>query len=79
MRFPLAIDEASKDVNADKSILVIGGAGGVGSATIQVAKNLLKFGTVIATASRPETIEYESLLFLYPACAHRQVVEEDGS
>jgi len=41
--------------NAKKSLLVIGGAGGVGSMVIQIAKKVLKIGTVIATASREET------------------------
>jgi NADPH:quinone reductase len=40
-----------------KSLLVIGGAGGVGSLTIQLARKLTDL-TVIATASRPETIEW---------------------
>lgn len=37
-----------------KSILIIGGAGGVGSIAIQLAKRLGKL-TVVATASRPES------------------------
>lgn len=37
-----------------KSILIIGGAGGVGSIAIQLARALTKL-TVLATASRPET------------------------
>ncbi|MEM9784689.1 MAG: zinc-binding alcohol dehydrogenase family protein [Pseudomonadota bacterium] len=36
------------------SVLVVGGAGGVGSIAIQLAKTLTPF-TVLATASRPET------------------------
>lgn len=39
-----------------KSILIIGGAGGVGSIAIQLAKKIAGL-TVIATASRPETID----------------------
>ncbi len=39
------------------SILIIGGAGGVGSILIQLAKQLTGL-TVIATASRPETVEW---------------------
>lgn len=40
-----------------QSLLVIGGAGGVGSILIQLAKALTKL-TVIATASRPETADW---------------------
>ncbi|OHT43473.1 zinc-binding alcohol dehydrogenase family protein [Flavobacterium tructae] len=40
-----------------KSILIIGGAGGVGSIAIQLAKKVAGL-TVIATASRPETIAW---------------------
>lgn len=40
-----------------KTILIIGGAGGVGSIAIQLAKKIAGL-TVIATASRPETIEW---------------------
>ncbi|TLX12805.1 zinc-binding alcohol dehydrogenase family protein [Rhizobium sp. MHM7A] len=39
---------------AARSILIIGGAGGVGSIAIQIARSLTDL-TVIATASRPET------------------------
>jgi NADPH2:quinone reductase len=40
-----------------KTILIIGGAGGVGSIAIQLAKKIAGL-TVIATASRPETMEW---------------------
>lgn len=40
----------------DRSILIVGGAGGVGSIGIQLAKHAGL--TVIATASRPETIDW---------------------
>jgi NADPH2:quinone reductase len=40
-----------------ESLLIIGGAGGVGSILIQLAKKLTGL-TVIATASRPETMEW---------------------
>ena len=43
--------------DAGKSILIIGGAGGVGSIAIQIAKKVAKLN-VIATASRPETIAW---------------------
>jgi NADPH:quinone reductase len=40
-----------------KSVLIIGGAGGVGSVAIQIAKKVAGL-TVIATASRPESIAW---------------------
>ena len=43
-----------RDGGEGKSLLIIGGAGGVGSIAIQLARTLTKL-TVIATASRPET------------------------
>lgn len=43
--------------DAGKRVLIIGGAGGVGSIGIQLAKQLAKL-TVIATASRPESAEW---------------------
>ena len=43
--------------DAGKSVLIIGGAGGVGSIAIQLAKKLAKL-TVVATASRPASSEW---------------------
>ena len=43
--------------HAGRSLLVIGGAGGVGSIAIQLAKRLARL-RVIATASRPESIAW---------------------
>ena len=43
--------------HAGKSVLILGGAGGVGSIAIQLAKKLAKL-KVTATASRPETIAW---------------------
>ncbi|MCC6286380.1 MAG: zinc-binding alcohol dehydrogenase family protein [Chitinophagaceae bacterium] len=45
------------DSDKGKSLLVIGGAGGVGSIAIQIAKKVAGL-KVIATASRPETVEW---------------------
>ncbi|TDO82979.1 NADPH2:quinone reductase [Flavobacterium chryseum] len=47
----------SPEKDKGKTILIIGGAGGVGSIAIQLAKKIAGL-TVIATASRPETIEW---------------------
>jgi NADPH2:quinone reductase len=47
----------SQERDKGKSILIIAGAGGMGSIAIQMAKKLLGL-TVIATASRPDTIEW---------------------
>lgn len=41
--------------HAKKSLLVVAGAGGVGSVAIQLAKYVFKIGTVIATAGRPDS------------------------
>lgn len=46
-----------KEKNKEKTLLVIAGAGGVGSTGIQIAKKVHGL-TVIASASRPETIDY---------------------
>jgi NADPH2:quinone reductase len=47
----------NKSDNAGKSILIIGGAGGVGSIAVQLAKQIAGL-KVIATASRPETQQW---------------------
>jgi zinc-binding alcohol dehydrogenase family protein len=44
-----------------KSVLIVGGAGGVGSIGIQLAKKVAKL-TVIATASRPESAKWATEL-----------------
>jgi zinc-binding alcohol dehydrogenase family protein len=57
-------------VKTGKTILIIGGAGGVGSIGIQLAKNAgLK---VIATASRPETISWVKEMGADQIVNHRQ-------
>lgn len=49
--------QVPKTAPANTTILVIGGAGGVGSITIQLLKQLTNL-TIITTASRPETKEW---------------------
>ncbi|MCG6123040.1 MAG: zinc-binding alcohol dehydrogenase family protein, partial [Microvirga sp.] len=53
----LRVNDDVPDVSGDRSILIIGGAGGVGSIAIQLARELSNL-TVIATASRDETREW---------------------
>lgn len=53
------------------TLLIIGGAGGVGSIAIQLARALTEM-TVIATASRPETQEWVKELGAHHVIDHRQ-------
>lgn len=65
-RMPFSIDAEGND----RSLLVIGGAGGVGSIAIQLARHA--GFTVIATASRPETIEWCRSMGAHHVVDHRQ-------
>lgn len=56
---------------AARAILIIGGAGGVGSIAIQLARALTDL-TVIATASRPETRDWVRGLGAHHVIDHRQ-------
>lgn len=56
---------------AGESILIIGGAGGVGSILIQLAKKLTQL-TVITTASRPETIDWVNKMGADHVINHRE-------
>lgn len=62
--------------DAGKSILIINGAGGVGSIAIQLAKKLAKL-EVIATASRPETIAWCQKLGADIIVNHRHHLAEE--
>ncbi|MBZ4336514.1 zinc-binding alcohol dehydrogenase family protein [Corallococcus sp. AS-1-12] len=57
------------------ALLVVGGAGGVGSMAIQLATRLTDL-TVIATASRPETVEWCKSLGAHHVVDHRQPLAE---
>ncbi|MGM9475692.1 zinc-binding alcohol dehydrogenase family protein [Pedobacter sp. GSP4] len=66
-------------INADKdkgkSILIIGGAGGVGSMAIQLAKKISGL-TVITTASRPETKEWCLAMGADVVVNHNNLIDE---
>ena len=55
-------------------LFVIGGAGGVGSIAIQLARVLTDM-TIIATASRPETIDWVKELGAHHVINHRELME----
>jgi len=64
----LGVDRHNK-AHRNRTLLIIGGAGGVGSIAIQLAK--MADLTVIATASRPETSEWVSNLGADHVVNHR--------
>jgi len=64
--------------DAGKSILIIGGAGGVGSIAIQLAKQLAKL-QVVATASRPESIAWVKKLGADQVVNHRNALDKELS
>jgi NADPH2:quinone reductase len=65
----------SAENDKGKSILIIGGAGGVGSIAIQLAKKIVGLN-VITTASRPETIEWCKKLDADFVVNHNDLVNE---
>lgn len=65
----------SKEKDAGKSILIIGGAGGVGSVAIQLAKQLVGL-KVVATASRPQSKEWCQKFGADVVINHYHLVEE---
>ncbi len=70
----LSISKTGEDKN--KSILIIGGAGGVGSIAIQLAKQVARL-RVIATASRPESSEWVKQLGADLVVNHRNSLDEE--
>lgn len=65
----------SKEKDRGKSLLIIAGAGGVGSIAIQLAKKIASL-TVIATASRPETIAWCEKMGADVVVNHQDLVNE---
>ncbi len=70
----LGISSRGEDVG--KSILIIGGAGGVGSIAIQLASKLAKL-KVIATASRPESTAWVKKLGADQVVNHRNPLDKE--
>ncbi len=66
--------QAVRDGSGDRSLLIVGGAGGVGSILIQLARGLTRM-TVIATASRPETQAWCRELGAHHVIDHAQPME----
>ncbi|RZJ78640.1 MAG: zinc-binding alcohol dehydrogenase family protein [Chryseobacterium sp.] len=67
----IRINESDKG----KTLLIIGGAGGVGSIAIQIAKKLAGLN-VIATASRPESVEWCKKQGADFVVNHKNLIEE---
>jgi NADPH2:quinone reductase len=65
----------SPEKDKGKSILFTGGAGGVGSIAIQLAKKVAGL-TVIATASRPETVDWCKQLGADFVVNHKDLINE---
>lgn len=59
----------------EASLLVSGAAGGVGSILVQLARRLTRL-TVIATASRPETVEWVSAMGAHHVVDHTKPLAE---
>lgn len=64
-----------RDQDRGKTVLIIGGAGGVGSIAIQIAKKVAGL-TVITTASRPESVEWCKQMGADVVVNHQHLVEE---
>lgn len=69
-------DRLEVPTNEDrKSLLIIGGAGGVGSVTAQLARRLTGL-EVISTASRPESAEWCVKMGAHEVVDHRDLIAE---
>lgn len=62
--------------DAGKSVLIIGGAGGVGSIAIQLAKQRAQL-KVITSASRPDTIDWVKQMGADQVINHRNAIDEE--
>ncbi|PWC69600.1 NADPH:quinone reductase [Azospirillum sp. TSH7] len=74
-RLSLPRDASEKNNGEGKSLLIVGGAGGVGSIAIQLARRLSKV-RVLATASRPETADWVRELGAHDVIDHSRPMAE---
>ena len=65
------LDVAKPVPGAARAILILGGAGGVGSIAIQLARQLTDL-TVVATASRPETVQWAKDMGAHHVIDHKK-------
>ena len=65
------LDVAKPVPGAARAILILGGAGGVGSIAIQLARQLTDL-TVVATASRPETVQWAKDMGAHHVVDHKK-------
>ncbi|MBV9908514.1 MAG: zinc-binding alcohol dehydrogenase family protein, partial [Hyphomicrobiales bacterium] len=65
------LDVAKPVPSAARAILILGGAGGVGSIAIQLARQLTDL-TIVATASRPETVQWSKDMGAHHVVDHRK-------
>lgn len=75
-RLGIARRGASGAGSHGKSLLIIGGAGGVGSIAIQLARQLTDV-TVVATASRPDSIDWVKARGAHQVIDHRKPLQEE--
>jgi zinc-binding alcohol dehydrogenase family protein len=71
----LRVSREARDGGAGQALLVIGGAGGVGSILIQLARQLTGL-TVVVTASRPETAAWVRRMGAHHVVDHSQPLPE---
>lgn len=71
----LLFDRMKAGKDEDETLLVVGGAGGVGSALIQIARAVTKL-RVVATASRPETRQWCLELGAHAVIDHTGPIDE---
>ena len=65
------LDVAKPVPGAARAILILGGAGGVGSIAIQFARQLTDL-TIVATASRPETVQWAKEMGAHHVIDHKK-------